>query len=231
MDGKDVIFTAAGIRRGLAKMSPLALFVIPFGAAFGVAALEQGMEAWAVVVMSATNFAGASQFAVLELWSSEVPLIPLILITFAVNSRHLLMGAALAPWMRPIGWPKTLVTAAVTTDPNFALVTAARQKGERDVGMLLGAGLALYTAWSLGTLLGVGLGSTIGDPRAAGIDVLLPSFFTALLIGLWRGRGSAAPWLVAGVVALLAHHLIPGHWHVVLGGLAGGLVGALRRGA
>lgn len=231
MEVGETVFTGRGVRRGMVKMLALALFVVPFGMAFGVAAVEGGMEVWAAIVMSATNFAGASQFAVLELWSSEIPLIPLILITFAVNARHLLMGAALAHWIRPIGWPKTVLTATVTTDPNFAMITAARMKGERDAGLLLGAGLTLWTAWAIGTLVGVGLGSGIGDPKAIGIDVLLPAFFLALLISLWRGRQSAAPWLVAGLVAVLADLAIPGHWHIILGALAGGLVGAFSRGA
>ncbi len=226
----ETVFTRGGVRRGMVKMLPLALFAVPFGIAFGVAALEGGMEGWVAVVMSMTNFAGASQFAVLELWSSQVPLVPLILITFAVNARHLLMGAALAHWIRPIGWPKTILTASVTTDPNFALILAERMKGERDAGMLLGAGLTLWTAWSLGSVLGVFMGSGIGDPRALGIDVLLPAFFTALLIGLWRGRQSVAPWLAAALVAVLAQTFIPGHWHIVLGALVGGLVGAFGRG-
>lgn len=230
MEAGETVFTRQGVRRGIGKMLALSLFVVPFGMAFGVAAVENGMDGWVAIVMSVSNFAGASQFAVLELWSAEVPLVPLILITFAVNARHLLMGAALAHWIRPIGWPKTLLTASVTTDPNFALITAERMKGERDAGLLLGAGLTLWTAWSIGTLLGVGLGSGIGDPRAIGIDVLLPAFFMALLIGLWRGRRSAVPWLVAGLVAVLANLFIPGHWHIVIGALAGGLVGAFSRG-
>ncbi len=231
MQQAEAVFTRAGFTRGLRKILPFTLFVIPFGMAFGAAALERGMEAWVAVVMSASSFAGASQFAVLEFWSEKVPLLPLVLITFAVNARHLLMGASLMHWMRPVGWPRMLVTASVTTDPNFAVITAARRGGERDVAMLLGAGLALWTAWTLGTVLGVALGKSIGDPRALGIDVLMPGFFTALLVGMWRGRQTLAPWLVAGAVALLASALIPGYWHIVIGALAGGLVGAFSRDA
>ncbi len=231
MNQAEPCFTRAGFNRGFRKMLPIALFVILFGMAFGVAAVEQGLEGWVAVVMSASSFAGASQFATLDLWQEEVPLLPLILITFAVNARHLLMGAAFSHWMRPLGWPKILLTASVMTDPNFALVTAARREGERDVAMLLGAGLALWTTWSLGTLVGVGLGSSIGDPEALGVDVLLPSFFTALLIGMWRGRGTLAPWLTAAGVAILVSQLLPGHWYIMIGALAGGLVGAFNRGA
>lgn len=227
----ETSFTRQGLFRGMRKILAISVFVIPFGMAFGVAAVEHGMPPWAAVAMSASSFAGAAQFAVLDLWGQEVPLVPLLLITLAVNARHLLMGAALAHWMRPVGWPRILLTAAVTTDPNFALVSVARREGERDVAMLLGAGLCLWTAWSLGTLLGVGLGEGIGDPAALGLDLLLPAFFTALLIGMWRGRQTLAPWLTAAVVAVLVSELLPGHWHIMIAAFAGGLVGAFTRGA
>jgi predicted branched-subunit amino acid permease len=43
---------------------------VAFGISFGTAATEVGLEAWLVVGMSATIFAGTSQFAVLDLWQA-----------------------------------------------------------------------------------------------------------------------------------------------------------------
>jgi predicted branched-subunit amino acid permease len=52
--------------------------------------------------------------------------------------------------------------------------------------------------------------------------------FVTLLAGMWRGKGDALPWLVAAAVALGAAHWVPGQWYIVLGGLAGSIVGGWR---
>jgi predicted branched-subunit amino acid permease len=45
-----------------------------------------------------------------------------------------------------------------------------------------------YPAWVLGTIVGVLVGSALGDPRSLGLDALFPAFFVALLFEEARGR-------------------------------------------
>jgi len=54
--------------------------------------------------------------------------------------------------------------------------------------------------------------------------------FLALISGMWKGRSNILPWTVAAVVAVAAHHWLPGQWYILLGGLAGSIAGAVRRG-
>ena len=82
---------------GFRQMVPIAMFVMVFGAAFGLAATQSSLDATWVVVMSTLVFAGAAQFATLDLWGPQVPILPLALTVFAINARHLLMGATLYP--------------------------------------------------------------------------------------------------------------------------------------
>src|SRR3546814_4352109 len=55
-----------------------------------------------IVVMSTLVFAGAAQFAALDLWGTQIPLFTLMVAVFAINARHLLMGATLYPWLRKL---------------------------------------------------------------------------------------------------------------------------------
>ena len=52
--------------------------------------------------MSVAIYAGASQFAALDLWYAPLPLATLALTVLAVNARHILLGASLAPWLLQI---------------------------------------------------------------------------------------------------------------------------------
>lgn len=224
---RQTYISARGILRGTRDMAALAAFVIPFGLAFGVAAIEAGLTSAEAMVLSATVFAAAAQFAVLDIWGTGIPLIPLVLIAFAVNARHLLMSAALFPWLRELSWSKRLSSMLVLSDANFASGLSAYNSGERDLGVLIGGGLALWLAWIAGTAGGIVFGDQIGDPKSYALDVVMIAFFAALLAGSWKGRSTFAPWFAAAVVALAADWWAPPNWHVIAGAIAGGLVGGL----
>ena len=90
----------AEVGDGFKQLLPISMFVVVFGVAFGLAAAQTGLDNSASLLMSALVFAGASQFGALDLWGAQVPVVPLIVTVFAINARHLLMGATLYPWLR-----------------------------------------------------------------------------------------------------------------------------------
>ncbi|MDX5378014.1 MAG: AzlC family ABC transporter permease [Halomonas sp.] len=217
----------AGVLTGVRRMAPLSLFVVVFGLAFGVAALSRGLSGIEAMMMSALVFAGASQFAALELWGPEIPLLPLIATTFAINARHLLMGAAIQPWLAHLPPKQRYASLVVMSDSNWAMAVADRQRGETNVGMLVGGGIALWLTWLAGTLLGVLFGSGIAEPERFGLDVIMGCFLLAMLVGGRRDLSMLVPWGAAALAALAAMAWLPPHSHVIVGALAGGLAGLL----
>lgn len=217
-----------GIARGGRRLAPITLFVFCFGLAFGVAATGAGLSPGLTAAMSGLVFAGASQLAVLDLWGVQVPLLPLVLITFAVNARHLLMGASLYVWFRELPPARRFAAAAMISDVNWAMALAAYRDGERDLGLLVGGGLVMWITWLVSSWLGATFGRDIADPAAWGLDVVVVAFIAALLPGLWKGRASVLPWLVAAGVAVASAEILSGGWHIIVGALAGGLVGGWR---
>jgi predicted branched-subunit amino acid permease len=55
----------------------------------------------------------------------------------------------------------------------------------------------------------------------------MPIFFGAMLVPLWKGARPAIPWLVAGIVSLIVHALMPGYFFIIAGALAGVAAGML----
>ncbi|RDB42505.1 branched-chain amino acid ABC transporter permease [Halomonas sp. DQ26W] len=218
----------AGIIVGIRRMAPLSLFVIVFGLAFGVAALSRGLSGLEAMLMSALVFAGASQFAALELWGPEIPLLPLVATTFAINARHLLMGAAIQPWLAHLPTAQRYGSVVVMSDSNWAMAAADHQRGETNVGMLVGGGIALWVTWLFGTLLGVLFGSGIEEPQRFGLDVIMGCFLLAMLVGGRHDLSMLLPWAAAALAALAAMAWLPVHSHVIVGALAGGLAGVLQ---
>src|SRR5260221_7487151 len=173
----------AGVWDGFRRILPATIYVVPFGIAFGTAAIGKGISAPLTLLMSGAVFAGASQFAALDFWSTPLAFMPLLLTIFAVNARHIVLGAALAPWLAPLTPYRKYGVIALLSDANWALATKAHEQGERDVGLLVGSGLGLWVTWMLGTLVGALAGHDLGDLSRFGLDVVALAFFASVLIG------------------------------------------------
>ena len=213
--------------RGFRQLLPIAFFVAIFGLAFGLAASSSGLNPVSTVLMSTFVFAGAAQFAVLDMWGIHVPLVPLAITVFAVNARHLLMGATLYPWLRHLPPAERYGAMLVISDANWAMSLQAFERGESGLGLLLGGGIALWLAWVLGSWLGLGFGSVIHDPARWGLDMVMGCFLLAMVIGGKKNLRMLVIWAVAAGVSLLAYRCLPENSHVVAGALAGGALGAV----
>lgn len=77
------------------------------------------------------------------------------------------------------------------------------------------------------TALGGIFGQLIGDPKVIGIDVLLPIYFLALVLG-FRKRANFLPVVaVSGAVSVIAYHTVGSPWHVSIGAIAGMALAAM----
>lgn len=219
----DAALTWEGFRQFL----PISAFVVLFGLAFGLAATQTGLSTETSLAMSALVFAGASQFAALDLWGTQVPLLPLALTVFAINARHLLMGATLYPWLSTLPPAKRYGVMFVASDANWAMAMQALDSGKPGLGLMLGGGLALWLAWVLGTWLGIYFGSAIEDPVSFGLDMVMGCFLLAMVVGGQKNLRMLVIWALAAAASLFAYWYLPSNSHVVVGALAGGLLGAL----
>lgn len=213
------------IWQGFMQLAPISMFVIIFGAAFGLAATQAGLSDAMSVSMSALVFAGASQFAALDLWGTQVPLFTLLLTVFAINSRHLLMGATLYPWLRTLPVAQRYGIMMVVSDANWAMSMQAFGRQQPGLGLLFGGGLALWLFWILGTWLGLYFGNAIQDPYSLGLDMVMGCFLLALVVGGEKNLRIVLIWAFAAAASLLAFRFLPDNSHVVVGALVGGVAG------
>jgi predicted branched-subunit amino acid permease len=214
---------------GFRQMVPIAVFVMVFGAAFGLAAAQSGLDPSWIVIMSTLVFAGAAQFATLDLWGPQVPVLALALTVFAINARHLLMGATLYPWLRHLPPARRYGVMVVASDANWALAMQAFGRAQPGLGVLFGGGLALWSFWVLGTWLGTQGGDLIADGRRWGLDMVMGCFLLAMVVGGQKNLRMLVIWVVAAGTSLAAHRYLPENSHVVVGALAGGLLGMVWR--
>ncbi|XKF14737.1 AzlC family ABC transporter permease [Halomonas sp. BLK-85] len=224
----DVIlhhFDKALVWDGFKQLVPLSLFVIAFGAAFGLAAAQAGVDGNMAIAMSTLVFAGTSQFAALDLWAAEIPLFTLVITVFAINARHLLMGATLYPWLHHLPKSKRYGVMLVASDANWAMSMQAFSREKPGFGILLGGGLALWFFWVIGTWLGIYFGNVVSDPKRFGLDMVMGCFLLTMVVNGEKNLRMLFIWSVAAIASLLAYRFLPENSHIVAGAFAGGLAG------
>jgi len=218
----------AGLREGAWLTLPLLPGVVVFASGFGTLAAQKGLSLGEAMLMSALVFAGAAQLVVMEAWTDSFTvgaLLGVALVTATVNLRYVLMAASLRPWFGQLAPWQGYASMPLVVDANWIIAMRYRAGGGSDVGIFLGSSLVLWICFVAGTAPGYLVGALVADPKRFGLDLLLPIFFAAMLVPIWRGPRTALPWTVAGGSALLIAHLVPGWWFIVGGAIAGSIAG------
>lgn len=224
----DVALSGTVILRGMRRLMPVSLFVVPFGIAFGVTAVERGLGPIQATVMSVAVFTATAQFAALDFLSEPVAFASLFLVVLALSGRHVIMGAALSRWINRLPFAKRMVTLAFLSDANFADTQPMLREGETDLGVLLGGGLMLWVSWVGGTALGAFGGDLLGDTDAYGFGAVMLCFFAATAVGMLReSSGFVLPTIAAMAISAITLPLLPTGWNIILAAVVGGFLSAM----
>jgi len=230
----------SAVKAGGIAFLPIGLFVAVFGAAFGVAAAQNGLSQMASVLMSATVFAGAAQFGALELWGDQVNIAALIATVFAINARHILMGAVVYPHLQHLKSWEMYLMMLFATDSNWAISVQefSQKKPVKAMGTLLGGGICLWIFWVLGTWLGFYFGNAVSQPQIYGLDMVMACFLLSIALVSeqgdnndgWKDKKTLTIWLVAAVSSIVAYLYLPENTNVIFAAVIGGLVGVFMEG-
>lgn len=221
-------FRADAMRRGAIACLPLLPSTIIFGAVLGVLATQRGLGLGELLFMSLTVFAGSAQFVSVDLWRESIPSLTIIVATFVINLRYVLIGASLRPVFRgrPL-WTK-ICGMHMVADENWAMTMVQMSREDLvNPGFLLGGGIFLGVVWGTGNALGYILGGGIPDPEIYALDFAFTAIFAALTVGMWKGREDLLPWIAAGIGSIIGHYLLPGTWSILVGAASGVAVSAL----
>jgi 4-azaleucine resistance transporter AzlC len=193
------------IRDGIRAALPLAPSPILFGLSFGVLAEAAGFGAVAAVVMSATTFAGAAQFAAVSVLSGGGTVAAAVLAAVFLNARYVAIGTTVASIFS--GGPlRRLVESQAIVDESWAL---AGRSGRFERRILLGTGLVFYVLWVGSTAIGTVAGGVLDDPSALGLDAAFAALFLALLVPYLRTAQGRQAALLAAAITLILTPFVP----------------------
>jgi len=201
----DAPDAAPRIRDGMRAAIPLAPSPILFGLSYGVLADATGFGAAAAVVMSATTFAGAAQFASVSVLDSGGTVAAAVLAAVFLNARYVAISVTVSS-IFPGRKLRRLVEAQAIVDESWAI---SGRRGRFEWPILIGSGLVFYVLWVGSTAAGTAIGGVLEDPNALGLDAAFAALFLALAVPYLhepRARRAAA---VAALITLVLTPFTP----------------------
>jgi 4-azaleucine resistance transporter AzlC len=203
------------ILQGLSAAWPICLGYIPIGIAFGVLAQKAGLRPIEIMLMSVLVFAGSAQFIAVSMLSTGAGASSIIIKTFAVNLRHLLMSSSLAVFLGNTARKKLSLFAYGVTDESFAVNHTRFSQNQWSLNQALVVNHTANIAWVVASVIGGYSGRFINE-GAFGINYALTAMFICLLIFQLKGRFYVVTAVIAGFVAVILSLIIPGSSYIVL---------------
>jgi predicted branched-subunit amino acid permease len=178
-----------------------------YALSFGAISTAAGLSLLQTCALSILMFTGASQFALVGVVGAGGSVWAGAATAALLGSRNALYGMRLASILDRSGW-KRAAAAHFVIDETTAMAIARDSAAESRLAFWA-TGLAVFTLWNLGTLIGAFATHALPDPKVLGFDAAPPAAFLALLAPRLRAREPFAIALGAGVVALVCLPFVP----------------------
>ncbi|GFM80411.1 hypothetical protein PSCICN_11030 [Pseudomonas cichorii] len=188
--------------RAFAEASPVVAGYFAVAFVFGLMAINAGFPLWLPVAMCLFVYAGASQFAALALLSAGASLPTIILTTFLINARHMLMSVYMAKALRTLKLSRLerFCYGAELTDESFAFHSIRLGKDQPVTARyLIGFNLYCHTSWVAGGLLGALCAQYAAHLVSYKLDYALSAMMLYVLVSLCDTRKK----LIAALVAVV----------------------------
>jgi len=213
---------------GFKKSIPVILGYIPIGISYGILALQTDLSPYLIVGMSVFVFAGSSQLIAVNMLSAQAAVIPIVMTTFLVNLRHILMSASLSLHFKKTPQKLLPVLGFLITDESFALGNTLLKEEKENKGLFfLSLGVSAYLGWVLSSWAGVIIGRYLLNFKIPVIDFVLPAMFIILLIMQINERMDVVVSILAAVLSIVFYFYLPGNWNIIAATLTAAVAGVI----
>ncbi len=200
--------------QGARAAIPVWIAFLPTSFALGIAAKVHGLSFSEITLMSILVYAGPAQFAALDPLATGRPALQILLATFLINLRFLVMSSAIAPYFRRVKRAGLLFCLHFLSASSFILSYTHFQKAsakpspsenpeaadEQNLRYFMGTASTSFLVWLMGSGLGYQAAVRIPPGFEEVLKFLLPGYFACMLAVELRERTAR----LMGVIALFA---------------------------
>ncbi len=200
--------------QGAKAAIPVWIAFLPTSFALGIAAKVHGLSFTDIMLMSMLVYAGPAQFAAVDPLGAGRPALQILLATFLINLRFLVMSSAIAPYFRGVKRAGLLFCLHFLSASSFVISYAHFQKtstaaglaqnpqtaGKRNLHYFMGTATISFLVWLTGSALGYLAALRIPAGFDEALKFLLPGYFACMLAVELRERTAR----LVGVISLFA---------------------------
>lgn len=186
--------------RGFKVVLPFWIGAAPFALTYVLASRGAGLGTAEIVGMSLLLDSAATQMSLVQMIGADTPAVIILLTVAAMNVHLLLYGVSLAKCiaLSPL---QQFAAAFPLTDGAYGVTMTA--KDGANFAFLFGAGMSIYAAWNLFTLVGCAVGDSLVAFVGADLDFVIPLTFSMLLVSAIKTRPDLAAALIATLITVV----------------------------
>ena len=202
------------LKKAFKDSLPILAGYLALGIGFGVLLHTKGYSFLWALLMSCTIYAGAGQYAAVDLLSGGASLITTAVMTLIINARHFFYGFSLLDKYKGTGKAKPYMIFALT-DETYSLVCTAKIPAgidEKKYYLFLSVLDQLY--WIAGCTIGALLGTFIPFD-STGIDFAMTALFVVIFVEQWLSTKEHLPAILGAATTLVCLFIFGAQYFII----------------
>ena len=202
------------LKKALKDSLPILAGYLALGIGFGVLLHSKGYSFLWALLMSCTIYAGAGQYAAVDLLSGGASLITTAVMTLIINARHFFYGFSLLDKYKGTGKAKPYMIFALTDETYSLVCTAKIPEGidEKKYYLFLSVLDQLY--WITGCTIGALLGTFIPFD-STGIDFAMTALFVVIFVEQWLSSKEHLPAILGATTTLVCLFIFGAQYFII----------------
>lgn len=208
---------------GMKSSIPACLGVIPVGISIGLLGVQAGLNEAETISMSTLVMAGSSQLMALNMITQGASFSTIIVGTFFINLRHIVMSSSVMQRITQTTLPQRLLGAFALCDESFAIYSLS---DDNSYPFLLGTNTALYISFVGSTMIGSLMTGFLPQIVIDSFGIAFYAAFLGLLLpGVKHNEKLIILVALTAILNCLLQCLLPASWSVILAMVLGAFVG------
>lgn len=213
-------------KEGLIVALPVVVGYLPIAIGFGLLSKNTGVSFRDTSLFSFVVYAGASQFMALDFIRAGVSMGSIILATFLLNLRHMMMSASLSVSFSEIDRKFLPLIAFGITDETFSVASFNREK--INLPFILILNILAWGSWVVGTMIGFLVGELLPNSLQSSLGIGLYAMFAALLFPEFKkSLNPFCLFIISGILYMVLYYskIFTSGWDIILGIIISSLLG------